>query len=149
MNLIERFIQQAEGYAKRLPDGSCTTYLCSAKVLTIGFGSTGRGVTPGVIWTRQQAEIRFQQDLTSFSKGVFALSPSLQAETAGKQAAIISFAYNLGLNSYKNSTLRRTVERQDWDETKRQLMRWVRAGNKEVKGLVLRRQAECALIDLK
>ena len=148
MSLAARFIQRFEGYAKRLKTGHCTTYLCSAKVLTIGFGSTGEGVTPGMIWSREKAESRFGQDLGKFAQGVYALSPGLLLESESRQAAIISFAYNCGLGAYRNSTLRRAVNRQDWEETRRQLMKWTRAGGQVVPGLVNRRRAECALTEL-
>jgi len=148
MSLVAQFIQRFEGYAKALRDGYCTTYLCSAKVLTIGYGSTGAGVTPGVIWSKAKATKRFEQDLHKFASGVFALSPVLHFETEGRQAAIISFAYNCGLGAYRTSTLRKTVQRLDWEESQRQLRRWTRAGGKEVRGLAIRREAECALIDL-
>jgi lysozyme len=144
VNLIKRF----EGYAKALKDGRCTTYLCSAGVVTIGYGSTGRDITPGVVWTREQAERRLQSDLIVFSKGVFALSPSLYEESEGKQAAIISFAYNCGLNAYRNSGLRKAVDRGDWDAAKRQLLRWNKAGGRVIKGLTIRREAEAALFNL-
>lgn len=148
MSIVVNFIKRFEGYAKRLRTGHCTTYLCSAGVLTIGYGSTGRGVTPGVIWSREKAEARFQEDLDAFSQDVFALSPTLMFESEGRQAAIISFAYNCGIKAYKNSTLRRAVNRQDWVEVERQLMKWTRAGGKVVRGLVNRRRAECELLDL-
>lgn len=148
MSLVARFIQRFEGYAKRLKDGACTTYLCSAKVLTIGFGSTGAGVAPGVVWSRAKAEQRFDQDLAAFSQGVYALSPVLHFESEGRQAAIISFAYNCGLGAYRNSALRRAVNRLDWPEARRQLMKWTRAGGQVVPGLVNRRRAECALTEL-
>lgn len=148
MSLVVNFIKRFEGYAKRLRTGHCTTYLCSAGVLTIGYGSTGRGVTPGVIWSREKAEARFEADLHEFSQGVFDLSPTLMFESEGRQAAVISFAYNCGLRAYRNSTLRRAVNRQDWPEAQRQLMKWTRAGGKVVQGLVNRRRAERELIDL-
>lgn len=148
MSIAARFIQRFEGYAKRLKDDHCTTYLCSAKVLTIGFGSTGHGVTPGVIWPKARAEKRFAQDLQTFATGVFALSPVLHFETEERQAAIISFAYNCGLGAYRNSTLRRAVNRLEWEEVRRQLMKWTRAGGRVVPGLVNRRRAECALTEL-
>lgn len=148
MSLVADFIKRFEGYARRLKTGHCTTYLCSAKVLTIGYGSTGRGVKPGIIWSHAQASQRFEEDLQVFAQGVYALSPVLHFETQARQAAVISFAYNCGLTAYKNSTLRRAVNRLDWEEAKRQLMRWTRAGGKVVKGLENRRRAECALVDL-
>lgn len=146
-NLVTRFIQRFEGYARRLRTGHCTTYLCSAGVLTIGYGSTGRGVTPGVIWSQAQATARFEQDLQQFARGVYQLSPTLRDEAEPRQAAIVSFAYNCGLKAYQHSSLRRAVNRQDWEEAKRQLMKWTRAKGRVVAGLENRRRAECALVD--
>ena len=148
MSLVAEFIKRFEGYAKRLRTGHCTTYLCSAKVLTIGYGSTGRGVTPGAIWSQARASERFEEDLQQFAREVFALSPVLHFETEARQAAIVSFAYNCGIKAYRHSSLRRAVNRLDWDEAKRQLMKWTRAGGSVVKGLENRRRAECALVDL-
>lgn len=146
MSLVADFIKRFEGYAKRLKSGACTTYLCSAKVLTIGYGSTGIGVTPGVIWSKRKAEKRFESDLEKFARGVYALSPVLHFESEERQAAIISFAYNLGLGAYRNSTLRKAVNRLDWEEAQRQILRWNRASGKVVRGLVIRREAEAALM---
>jgi lysozyme len=147
VSLAADFIKRFEGYAKRLKDGYCTTYLCSAKVLTIGYGSTGSGVRPGVIWSQAKASERFDTDLQKFAQGVYALSPVLYFETEQRQAAIISFAYNLGLSAYKTSTLRKAVQRLDWAEAQRQIKRWNRAGGKVVRGLTIRREAESALME--
>jgi lysozyme len=147
MSLAADFIKRFEGYAKRLKDGYCTTYLCSAKVLTIGYGSTGEGVRPGVIWSQAKATARFERDLEQFAAGVYALSPVLYFENEKRQAAIISFAYNLGLGAYRASTLRRAVNRLDWPEAQRQVKRWNRAGGKVVRGLTIRREAEAALME--
>ncbi len=144
--MIHALIKRFEGYAKRLKNGDCTTYLCSANVVTIGYGSTGADVRPGVVWSREQADNRFKADVNKFSQGVFALSPGLAEESDGKQAAIISFAYNVGLGAYRSSTLRRCVDRQDWEEAKRQLLRWNKAGGRVVKGLTIRRMAEAELM---
>ena len=148
MSLVADFIKRFEGYAKRLKNGYCTTYLCSAKVLTIGYGSTGEGVRPGVIWSERKAAERFDADLMKFARGVFDLSPVLYFETEARQAAVISFAYNCGLGAYRTSTLRKAVNRLDWTEAQRQIKRWNRAGGKVVRGLTIRREAEAALMEL-
>jgi lysozyme len=144
--VIKALIKRLEGYAKRLSDGRCTTYLCSANVVTIGHGSTGEGVTPGAVWTEQQADERLDRDLQKFSRGVYRLSPVLADETEGRKAAIISFCYNVGLGAYSTSTLRKAVNRGDWEESKRQLLRWNKAGGKIVRGLTLRRTVEAELL---
>ena len=146
MSLLAEFIKRFEGYAKRLANGDCVPYLCSAGVLTLGFGATQRGVHPNARWTREQAEARLQEDLAAFSKGVLALSPGLAEEAETKRVAAISFAYNCGLGNYRASTFRRRVEAKDWHGAAVQLKRWDKAAGKVVRGLILRRSAEAALL---
>jgi lysozyme len=146
MKLLTALVKRFEGYARKLPDGRCATYLCSAGVLTLGHGATGVGVAPGVTWTSEQAEQRLQSDLSKFSRGVAALSPELADEPEARRTAIESFNYNCGLGAYRDSTLRKCVNRQNWQEAKRQLLRWDKVRGKPVKGLTLRRQLEAEML---
>lgn len=146
MTPAAQFILRFEGYAKKLPDGRCATYLCSAGVLTIGVGATGAGVYPGAVWTREQAFDRFERDLKKFQTGAFEMSPNLASASESRQVAIVSFCYNLGLGAYRSSTLRKKVNLEDWEEAARQILRWDRAAGKKVRGLTLRRTAEAALL---
>jgi lysozyme len=75
---------------------------------------------------------------------VLALCPG--ADTPGRIAALTSFAYNLGANALKNSTLRRKVNAGAWEEVPGQFLRWNRAAGKPLRGLTLRREAEASLI---
>ena len=60
--------------------------------------------------------------------------------------ALVSFAYNLGPNSLKSSTLLKKVNANPSDPTiKDEFLKWTKAGGKVLKGLVLRREAEAAL----
>ncbi len=146
MNLLTYLIKHFEGYAKRVRFDMCVPYLCSAGVLTQGYGSTGREIKAGHPWTREQAESRLQEDLIVFSRGVFALSPVLLQADESRQAAIISMAYNCGLEAYRNSGLRKCVDRQDWDGARIQIRRWDKVRGKPVAGLVRRRRIEAGLI---
>lgn len=60
--------------------------------------------------------------------------------------AITDFIYNLGASRYKNSTLRRRLNEQDWDEAQLEIGRWVRAGGRVLPGLVRRRSAEAEFL---
>ena len=46
----------------------------------------------------------------------------------------------------KNSTLRRRVNEGRWDEVPAEFRKWNRGGGRVLRGLVLRREAEVALI---
>jgi lysozyme len=61
-------------------------------------------------------------------------------------AALIDFAYNLGGNALKNSTLRRKINAGEWDAVPDQLRRWDKAGGRVLRGLTIRRNAEAGLI---
>lgn len=57
---------------------------------------------------------------------------------------VISFSFNLGVGAFKGSTMLRLINAERHAEVPAQFKRWVNAGGKEVKGLVLRRAAEAS-----
>jgi lysozyme len=65
--------------------------------------------------------------------------------TDGQFDALVSFTFNLGGGALQRSTLRRKVNREEHGEVPEQLMRWVWAGGKRLRGLSRRRKAEAAL----
>lgn len=75
---------------------------------------------------------------------VLRLCPSLPSFDA--VAAVLSFAYNCGLAALRASTLRRKLNAGDLPGARRELLKWVRGGGRVLPGLVLRRQAEAALL---
>lgn len=107
-------------------------YLCAAGVPTIGYGTTrypdGRAVTlrDAPITPTFAAYLLDHTVATVYAPAVARLCPG--ADTDNRRAALISFAYNLGVNALAGSTLRRKVNAQDWEGAKRELMRWVKAG---------------------
>ena len=122
-------------------------YLCSAKVPTIGYGSTryedGRRVT-----LRDQpisldtAERLLRHDLERTVKGV-----SSFATTKLKQCqfdALVSLAYNIGLEAFKRSTLLRKLNAGDYDGAASEFARWNKAGGRVLAGLSNRRERERA-----
>ena len=54
--------------------------------------------------------------------------------------ALVSFTFNVGEGSLERSTLRRRINQGNWALAKRELLRWVYADGKKLKGLVLRRE---------
>ena len=118
-------------------------YLCPAGVWTAGWGSTGPDVFPGRAWTQEYADRRLEQDALKFARGTHAACPGLSGE---RLCAIADFAYNLGLGALRGSTLRKRLNAQEWGAAKRELGRWVNGGGRKLPGLVLRRQAEAALL---
>jgi lysozyme len=145
----ETLCKPFEGYAKRLPDGSCKAYPdpgTGGHPWTIGWGSTGPEVTPDTVWTETQAQESLDNHLLHFCAGVLKLSPILLKQPARRLAAIISFAYNCGLGNYRISTLKKRVDAQDWSGAQEEIVKWNKAAGRVMKGLTLRRQAEAALL---
>ena len=115
-------------------------YKDSVGVLTIGWGSTGSHVKPGMSITKEQAEELLKQDVSRFEKGVNDLVkvPLIQNQFD----ALVSFSFNLGLGNLKSSTLLRKLNASDYSGAASEFLRWNRAGGVVLKGLTRRRQAE-------
>lgn len=127
---------------KRFEGCKLTAYTCPAGRLTIGFGSTGPHVKPGMRITAEQADELLQADLRRFEDYV--------AEHCGKTtdnqfAALVSFCFNVGEGNLRTSTLRRLHLAGDYAGAQAQFARWNRAGGKIMAGLVKRREAEAEL----
>lgn len=111
---------------------------------TIGFGATGEGIRKGVVWTQQQADERLRADVMRFGKGVAAAigdAPTTQQQFD----AMLSWAYNIGLKAFGDSTLLRLHKAGNYTLAADQFGRWVNASGKRLNGLVKRRAAEAAL----
>ena len=120
-----------------------TPYICPAGIWTCGWGSTGPDVVPGRAWTQEYADRRMYADAERFARGTLALCPMLAGNAL---CAIADFAYNLGLGRLKASTLRRKINTGDYAGAASELRKWVNGGGRKLPGLVLRREADIALL---
>lgn len=106
---------------------------------TIGYGHT-LGVKMGQRITEQQAEEMLRQDL--WVAGRFA-NTIKEINTQGKYDAVVSFIFNLGVGSFKRSTLYRRILRHAPDKMiQAEFRRWTHSGGKVLPGLVKRREWE-------
>lgn len=136
--------------ARRFEGARLRPYLCPAGVPTIGYGATyyedGTRVTlfdPAI--TAERAELLLVWMIqTVYLPAVMRLCPGI--DCPNRLAAIIDFTFNLGESNLRNSTMRRKINAQDWDAVPTELRKWVRAGGRVLKGLVLRREAEIGLL---
>lgn len=126
-------------------------YRCPAGVPTIGYGTTrylNGPVRMGDTITQAEAEALLANSVRNlFAPGLFHLIPSARNYTAGQQAALISFAYNLGLGAVEDSTLRRRLNAGESPAVviPQEFPKWVHAGEALLEGLVRRRNAEINL----
>lgn len=136
--------------------------LCPAGVWTVGWGhaltADGRQLRGEAdraaamdewrrLWpagmTPADAEALLRQDLASVETGIVRLCPV--PLTDAQFSALVSLAYNIGLDALAGSTLRRLLLAGDITGAADQFPRWCRAGGRMLPGLVRRRAAERAL----
>jgi lysozyme len=142
----------AAALCRRFEGFAATPYLCPAGVPTIGYGAThyldGRRVTltdPPI--SKEAAErLLLRQIERVYLPAVLRQCPGLARESAERLAALIDWTFNLGEGNLRASTLRRKVNAEAWDEVPAEILKWVLARGIVMRGLVLRRQAETALI---
>lgn len=120
-----------------------TSYYDSVGVITIGFGHTGSDVEEDMTITQDQADALLASDLKKFEDGVNSLVTTDISEN--QHAALVSFAYNLGLHSLSTSTLLKLVNEDNFDDAAPQFLRWNRAGGQVLAGLTRRRETEMEL----
>ena len=116
-------------------------YLCPTGVPTIGYGQTGPSIKLGVVWTIEKAEIALVKFAGICVCQTIALCPTI-IDDSGKITALADFVYNLGSARLAGSTLRRKVNKRQWEAASIELTKWVRAGGIKLNGLILRRELE-------
>jgi len=125
-------------------------YRCAADVATIGYGTTFYpDGTPVKMTDKPVTMVDALQILYTvidgFEKGVWDAVSSVCLEQ-NQFDALVSFAYNVGLGAFKNSTLlKRVLDDPNDEDIKYQFSRWNKAGGRVLKGLKKRRNEEAWL----
>lgn len=150
--LISRFRGAIGGVLVDLVKGfegvRLSAYQDSGGVWTIGYGLTrypdGRPVQQGDTITQSQADSYFLQTLQQFAQQV---EDNINVTLRPNQfAALVSLAYNIGINAFKNSTILDLVnENPNNPDIRAQFMRWVYVNGNVIQGLINRRTAEANL----
>lgn len=148
--MIELAVEVAAALARRFEGCYLRPYLCPAGVPTIGYGATyyenGTRVTLfDAPITRERAEaLLVWMVRTRYLPAVIRLCPNINEPH--RLAAIIDFTFNLGAGALSASTLRRRILADRWEDVPDELRKWVKAGGRVLRGLMLRREAEAALV---
>lgn len=140
LGLIKGF----EGFhrvVQRAPVVMAAPYVCPAGYWTIGYGILCRQDHPAV--TLEQGEEMLAAAVPAYVAHARRLSPGLEGN---RLVAIADFIFNLGPTRYASSTLRRRVNEGDWPAARTEIRRWVFGGGRKLPGLILRREAEAALL---
>ncbi len=136
LDLIKHF----EGFRR-------TAYQDPIGIWTIGYGHTSMAGDPsvfrGLTISEAKADAILARDVAVFARGV---SEQLRTTVSDQQySALVSFAYNVGLDNFRKSSVLKAVNRQDFAAAGRRLQLWNKAGGRVLPGLVRRRAAEAAL----
>lgn len=143
LDMAARLVAQCEGC--RLEP-----YQCPAGKWTVGYGNTaladGSPVTPETPpLTAQEAEALLVLTLSKIAAKVHDMVTV--PLTDGQEAALLSFAYNVGTGALRGSTLLRLLNAGDTAGASAQFGAWVYANGRQLPGLVTRRALERAVFD--
>lgn len=131
-----RFIEEVEGVELKV-------YRDVAGYLTVGVGHLVRpkdNLKEGDIISQERCDQLLQDDLESAEKAV---DWSVTVRLNDNQfTALVSFAFNVGVNAFKTSTLLKKLNAGDYAGAGEQFGRWTHAGGKFVQGLANRRKKE-------
>jgi lysozyme len=127
-------------------------YLCPASVPSIGYGATyyANGVrvklTDPPITEEQALELLAWQLRQVYLPALYRICPELRLQNPKRVAAILDWTFNLGEGRLRTSTLKKRISAGQWDQVPFEIMKWVYAAGKRLRGLVTRRQRESDLI---
>ena len=122
-------------------------YICPADVLTVGIGSTeagGEPIDPKRIYSDLEIAERWKNDIKIAERCVNKYANGYWIPQGVFDAAT-SLTFNVGCGATRKSTMFRKIRNGDYVSACNELPKWVRAGNKVLKGLVIRREKERAL----
>lgn len=133
LDLISRF----EGFVNH-------PYPDIAGHLTIGFGHM---IMPGEHFTKITREEALELLATDAEKAEHAVNSLVKVALDQNQFnALVSFVYNIGIDSLKHSTLLRLINDGNFAEAATEILKWDWAGGHEIVGLLNRRQIESVLL---
>ncbi len=128
-------------FIKREEGEVLTSYRCSAGVWTIGVGHTGKDVTSNMRITKQKSDELLKSDLRRFEN---CINENVRVELKQREFdALVSLAFNIGCNAFKNSTLLRKInEKATFEEIEKSWKMWRMSNGKINNILVKRRERE-------
>lgn len=130
---------------KRFESFKPQAYRDSGGVLTIGWGHTGPDVVPGLLWTQEQGDMAFLDDLL-----VKAEEPVWRMVTyeldENQYSAIVSLCYNIGEGHFATSSALAVLNAGDFEDVPDHMRLWDKDHTGKIqKGLIARREAEIDL----
>lgn len=135
LNIIKEF----EGFSSK-------PYLCHAKIPTIGYGNTyypnGKKVTMNDTPITKEYATEMLSYIAQKDFGGKVHQLVIVNLNQNQYDALVSFAYNIGVGAFENSTLLRKLNKGDYEGASNEFAKWNKAGGKVLNGLVRRREKE-------
>lgn len=117
--------------------------ILGARVPTACWGHTGSGVIIGRQYTTAQCRAFLNEDIRRHAEGIAqCITVDVPPESL---AAFVSFSFNVGVNAFCQSGIRRDLNAGNLRAACDGLSRWVYSGGRWVRGLAKRRAAERTL----
>jgi GH24 family phage-related lysozyme (muramidase) len=142
---MERARRKATSIIKEFEGCKLEAYKDIVGIWTIGWGAIGSDIVEGTVWTQEQADKRLETDIAVRERGVDTMVTVSLNEN--QMAALVSFAFNLGLQALRGSTLMKKLNAGLYKEAAAEFDRWINAGGKPSNGLIRRRAAERKLFE--
>ncbi|PHM28050.1 lysozyme [Xenorhabdus budapestensis] len=110
-----------------------------AEPWTIGYGHT-KGVVPGQVITKQQAEAFLREDLNPIYAVLrqFVKVPLTQ----GQFDALCSLIFNVGIGNFIHSTLLKKLNHGNYQEAAQEFLKWDKVDGNQLPALLARRKSE-------
>lgn len=141
--------QSGKDFIKRKEALRLKAYQDEKGIWTIGWGHTGPEVVEGLVWTRAQAENAFEVDV---GRKVRAVIGMLTVPPTQEQLdALVSLTYNIGIEAFRTSTVRKLHNAGDFAAAGAAFAMWNKITDKVTKkkrvseGLTKRRAEEAAI----
>ena len=127
-----------------------SAYKCPAGIWTIGWGATivnSAAVREGNTISQALADELLRAEILRIAEQLHQIIPAAAKWGGNQQAALISWAYNVGLGAVKDSTLRKRINAGEGGPAviPQELPKWDKANGAALAGLTRRRAAEVAL----
>jgi len=127
---------------KRFEGLRLKAYKCTAKRWTIGYGRA-YGVKSGQVITQADADRMLSVD---YAKTKSAVLSAVKADISDQQIEVlVSFAYNVGITRFKESTMLKMINAGDLRGARDQFRFWIHVDGQPIDGLINRRAEEAAL----
>lgn len=135
--------QRGIDFIKRFEGFKPMAYRDVGGIWTVGYGHTGPDVTEALIITEATAGQLLEADVRKFE---ICVENALHRPVNQEQFdALVSFAFNVGCDAFKKSTMLRHINAGNHDAVVAEFARWNKVGDREIEGLTRRRRAEADL----